>query len=116
MSASCRRMTRHAGVARHKGNARKNRTRYGVEQGARKGQMFGKRHHMKPKGSHGVKNRYVKEQLHLRSERTSSRIFGKMIWLEIAKQIASLCQDVENEGLDIVEGLAPSKTEKETTR
>jgi hypothetical protein len=43
---------------------------------------------MKPKGSQGAKNRDIKEQLRLRSERTPSRIFGKKISLDIMKRIA----------------------------
>jgi hypothetical protein len=81
-------MTCRAGVAQHKGNVGKNRTRYNMEQGACKERMFGKRHRTKLKGSHGVKNQNVKEQLCLKSERTSSRIFGKMVGLENAKRIA----------------------------
>jgi hypothetical protein len=42
----------------------------------------------KPKGSHGIKSRDVKEQLRLRGERLSGRIFRKTIGLEIAKRIA----------------------------
>jgi hypothetical protein len=79
-------MTCHAGVAQHNGNAvRKNQTRYNVEQGARKERTFGKRQCTKPKDSHDIKNRDVKEQLCLRSKKSSGRIFGKMIGLEIAK-------------------------------
>jgi hypothetical protein len=43
------------------------------------------------------------------------RIFRKTIGLEKANH-QIFCQDAKNEGLDIVEGLAPSKTEKEITR
>jgi hypothetical protein len=46
------------------------------------------RHRTKPIGSHGVKNGVFKEQLRPRSERTSIRILGKTIGLEIAKLIA----------------------------
>jgi hypothetical protein len=55
-------MTRCAGVARRKENIRKNQPRYNVEQGVCKEWRFRKRHCMKPKGSHGVKNQDVKEQ------------------------------------------------------
>jgi hypothetical protein len=56
-----------------------------VEQGACKEWAFGKRHCTKPKGSHGIKHRDVKEQLSLRSERTPSKIFGNKIRLDIVK-------------------------------
>jgi hypothetical protein len=59
-----------------------------VEQGACKERAFGERHRTKPKGSQGVKNQDVKEQLRLRSERTPSSIFGKKITLDIGKRIA----------------------------
>jgi hypothetical protein len=42
---------------------RKNWTRYSVEQEGCKSWTFGKRHCMKLKGSHGIKNQDVKEQL-----------------------------------------------------
>jgi hypothetical protein len=87
--AAARRGTRREGVTQRKGNAvRKNRTRCNVEQGSRKEWTFGKRHRTKPKGSHGVKNRDAKEQLRLRSERTSGGIFGKTFGLEVAKRAA----------------------------
>jgi hypothetical protein len=61
------RMTLRARVEWHKGNViKKNSTTYNVEQGTCKEWAFGKRHGTKPKGSHGVKNRNVKEQLYLR--------------------------------------------------
>jgi hypothetical protein len=75
MAASCRRMTRGAGLGRSKGNVGKNRTRYNAEQGARNNERSG-RHRKKPKCSRDVKNGYVKEHLRLRSERTSSRYSG----------------------------------------
>jgi hypothetical protein len=56
-----------------------------VEQEARKEQTFGKIQCTKPKGSQVINNLDVKEQLHLRSERTPSRIFRKTIRLEIMK-------------------------------
>jgi hypothetical protein len=54
-------MTCCVGMAQYKGNIRRNQIKYNVEQGAHKERTFGKRHHMKPKGSHGLKNRDVKE-------------------------------------------------------
>jgi hypothetical protein len=76
-------------LAQHKGTfAMKDPTRDYVEQGACKERAFGKRHHTKPTGSQGIKNRDVKEQLRLRSERTPSRICEKKIRLDIRKRIA----------------------------
>lgn len=63
LAAARRGMIRCAGVARRKVDVvRKNRTRCNVEQRARKERMFGKRHRTKPKDSHGVNNRGIKEQ------------------------------------------------------
>jgi hypothetical protein len=36
-----------------------------------KGQTFGKRHHAQPKGSNGIRNGDIMEQLFLRKERTT---------------------------------------------
>jgi hypothetical protein len=38
------------------------------------------------RGSNGIRDQDLKEQLHLRKEKTSGRIFRKSIELEIAKQ------------------------------
>jgi hypothetical protein len=59
-----------------------------VEQGAHKEWTFRKRHHTKQTGSHSIRNRGFKEQLHLGSKKVSGRIFRKMIRLGITKQIA----------------------------
>jgi hypothetical protein len=81
-------VTLRARLALRKGTyGQKDPTRDSVERGACKGWAFGEDHHTKPKGSQGVKNRDVKEQLRLRSERTPSRICGK-IRLDIGKRIA----------------------------
>jgi hypothetical protein len=45
--------------------------------------MFGKRCWVKPEGISGVRNQGLKEQLRLRKERTSGRIFRKSIELGI---------------------------------
>jgi hypothetical protein len=88
-SAAGIRMTIRAKMAWHKGKViRTNFTQYYVEQGACKERAFGERPRTKPKGSQGVKNRDVKEQLRLRSERTPSRIFRRKIRLDIGKRIA----------------------------
>jgi hypothetical protein len=47
--------------------------------------MFGNRRWVKPEGGSGIRDRDVKEQLHLGSERTSGRIFRKAVVLEIMK-------------------------------
>jgi hypothetical protein len=49
--------------------------------------MDKKRHQAKPEGSHGLRNRNPKEQLHLGSGRTSRGIYRKALLLEIMKQI-----------------------------
>jgi hypothetical protein len=48
--------------------------------------MCGKRHRTKPEGISGIRNQDLKKQLHLRKERTSGRIFRKVIGLEIVKR------------------------------
>jgi hypothetical protein len=47
--------------------------------------MFRKKCWVKPESINGVRNLGLKEQLHLRKERTTSRIFTKTIRLGIAK-------------------------------
>jgi hypothetical protein len=51
-----------------------------------KGRTFEKRRWAKPEGINGIRDRDLKEQLCLRKERTSDRILGKTIGLEIVKR------------------------------
>jgi hypothetical protein len=66
---------------------RKNLTRDNVARRTSKGRTFGKRRRKKPETITGKRIHGLKKQLHLRSERTSGRIFGKTIGLEIVKRI-----------------------------
>jgi hypothetical protein len=49
--------------------------------------MFGKKCQSKPESIKGIRIQDLKNQLYLRSERTSGRIFKKTIRLEIAKRM-----------------------------
>jgi hypothetical protein len=53
-----------------------------------KARTFGTRRRAKPKGINGTRNQGLKKQLRPRSERTSDRIFGKTIGLEILRRTA----------------------------
>jgi hypothetical protein len=55
--------------------------------GTQKGWTFGKRCRAKLEGISEIRNQSLKEQLHLRKERTSSRMFRKTIELEATDQI-----------------------------
>jgi hypothetical protein len=48
--------------------------------------MFRERSWLKLEGISGIRNQGIKEQLHLRKERTSGRIFRKSIELEVRNQ------------------------------
>jgi hypothetical protein len=55
--------------------------------GTQKRWTFGKRRRAKLEGISEIRNQGLKEQLHLRKERTSSRMFRKTIELEVTDQI-----------------------------
>jgi hypothetical protein len=55
-----------------------------------KGWAFGKRRQAKPEGIYGIGIESLKEQLHPRSERKSSRIFGKTVGLEVMKRAVGI--------------------------
>jgi hypothetical protein len=64
----------------HQGPGRDNAAR-----AAPKGQKLERRQQMHQEGSSGIRDRASKEQLHVGSERASSRIFRKALVLEIMK-------------------------------
>jgi hypothetical protein len=63
---------------------------------------------------HGRTQNATVEQLHLRKERTSSRIFRKTVQLK--SKAGSLTGVVESKLLDIVEGPAPSKMKEDMSK
>jgi hypothetical protein len=71
---------------------------------------------VKPKGISGIRDRHLQEQLRLRSERTSGRIFRKALVLDGYHEAESqpFSQVSKNECEDFVEGSAPSETKEET--
>jgi hypothetical protein len=71
--------------------------------------MFGRRHQLKPEHKTGVPG--LRQQL--QSKREFTKIYRKTIRLEIASKFPDLLLGCENQGLDIMEGLTPSKMEKE---
>jgi hypothetical protein len=110
LAAACRRMTHHTEVAWHKGHS-KNKAR----RGTLKGQMFGRRHRVKPEVSHGIR------ELRLQGAATSWK--REDIWWglqagsctgdrEANSQIFH--KDLKNEELNVVEGLTSFEMEKET--
>jgi hypothetical protein len=83
-------MTRCAGVSWRKGHCRQGQCQDKIARGAPKGQTFRKSRRAKPECNSGIRNRDLKEWLCLGSERTSDRIFGKTIGLEIMKRTVDL--------------------------
>jgi hypothetical protein len=83
-----KKMTRRAGVARGKGHCRQGEGHDNVARGTPKGRTFGKKNRPKMESIKGLRIQDLKKQLYVRSERTSRRIFGKTIVLEIVKRIA----------------------------
>jgi hypothetical protein len=89
-------MTRCAGKAQHKEHGhtgptfeqrqQKNQTRNKVAKGTSTGRTFRKKNRAQPECSNGTRDRDLKEQLCLGSERTSGRFFRKALVLEIMKQ------------------------------
>jgi hypothetical protein len=75
-----------------------------------KGWTFGKRHQAKPEGVSGIRDQDLKEQLHLGSKRTSSKIFRSGD-CDAKSQTAS--QDLENNCEDMMVGSAPSDMKEE---
>jgi hypothetical protein len=88
LAATRRKITRRTGVARRKGHGRQGNGQDKVARGTHKGRTFGKKCRPKPESIKGIRIQGLKTQLYLRGERTSGRIFGKTIGLEIVKQIA----------------------------
>jgi hypothetical protein len=64
-------MTCRAIPARCKGHSRQGQGQDNIARGTKKEQTLGKRHCVQPKDSNGIRDRDIKEQLHLRKERTT---------------------------------------------
>jgi hypothetical protein len=83
LAAACRRMTCHAGTARHKGHSRKgpmveqtqqkNWSRDHVARRTSKGQMLGKRRQKQPECNNGIRDQGAIQQLHLSEEEDDNR-------------------------------------------
>jgi hypothetical protein len=82
LAATRRGMTGRASLAQHKDTVVKDK----AVPRTQKRWMFGKRHRAKPEGISGIRHQDLTEQLHLGSERTSSRIYRKALVPEIVKQ------------------------------
>jgi hypothetical protein len=76
--------------------------------------MFGKRRRSKPEGINGIRNQDLKDQLRLRKERTSGRIFEIIRAEDREANSRVFCQDLKNERKNVVEEQASSEMEKET--
>jgi hypothetical protein len=85
--ATCKGMTCHAGVARHKGHGRRGQSKGNVVQGTRKGRSFGKRCRTQPECNNGIRHRDLKERLRLGSKGNVNETFRETLWQEIAKKI-----------------------------
>jgi hypothetical protein len=86
LAAARRGMTHHAVPAPGKGYSHQGPGR-DVLQGAPKGQTIGKKCRAQLECVNGIRDQNLKEQLRLREDRTSGRIFRKTAELEIAKQL-----------------------------
>jgi hypothetical protein len=85
LAATCRGMTCCSGVARCKGYGHQGQGKDKAIPRTHKGWIFGKRCWVKPEGINRIRIQGLKKQLHLKGERTSGRIFGKTIGLEVVK-------------------------------
>jgi hypothetical protein len=111
LAADHRRMTRHVGVARPEGYCCQGHGRSNVVCGATKGRTLGRRYQPKLECKNGTRNRGLRQQLHLGSKRAFNKIVRKTFKLEFVNRIAGSSIRMQ---VDIVEGSAPSETEKET--
>lgn len=85
---------------------KKNQTRYNAAKGALKNGRSGRNIARNRKTAMALRTETLRSKyIHLRSERISGSIIGKT-------NCQIFLQDAENEGLDIVEGLAHSEKEK----
>jgi hypothetical protein len=88
-------MIRREGVARRKGNVRKNETRDNVVQGNLRGRTLGRRHQPKPECKIGMKDPGTRQQLHLKIERISDGFDRKAFRLEFVKQAAGMSSGLQ---------------------
>jgi hypothetical protein len=72
LRAASREMTRHAGVGWRKGHGRQGQGKDKGVRGTSNGRRLGKRQRTLQKGSNGIRDRDVKNQLRLRKERRSA--------------------------------------------
>jgi hypothetical protein len=81
-----------------------------VAQGTRKAWTLGKRSRAKPECNIGIRNQDWTGWLRVGRERTSDRIWGKTIGLEIVKRTAGSSVSIQKTCHDIMDGSAPSET------
>jgi hypothetical protein len=105
-------MTRHDIPARRKGHCCQTQGKDKAVPRTHKGRIFAKKRRKKPEGINGIRDRDLKKQLRMMTERTSGRIFGKTIGLEIVKRRFGSSVRIRKTRDFIVEGCAPSETKK----
>jgi hypothetical protein len=82
--------------------------------GAPKGQTFDKRQWTQLKFNNAIRDRGLKQELCLGSKKTLYEALGQALMLEIVKRTV-FCQNSKNECHDIMEELASTQMEEETT-
>jgi hypothetical protein len=87
LDITCRGITHHAIPAPCKGHGRQGPGRDHVARGAPKGWTLERRKWAHQECNSGIRDRDLKEQLCLKKDRTSGRLFRKTIKLEVVKQI-----------------------------
>jgi hypothetical protein len=80
-------MTRRAIPATHEGHGSQGPGKDNFARGVPKGRTFERRQRTRQDCSNEIRDRDLKEQLHLRKERRYRRFFRKTAELEVAKQI-----------------------------
>jgi hypothetical protein len=115
LAAACRGTTCHAGVARRRGNVRKNQTRDKVAGGTQKGRTAegGNGRARKVALEYGTETSRRSYILEARGHPTRST--GDCRVGDRKANCWIFCQISKNQRLDIVEGSAPSETEEEPT-
>jgi hypothetical protein len=80
-------MTRRTIPAQCKGHGRRGQSQDNVARGTPKGRTFGKRRRSKPEVITGIRNQESRQEPCLGSRTTLGRIFGKIVEMEVPKQI-----------------------------
>jgi hypothetical protein len=86
LAAACRGMTRHAFPARPKGHCCRGQEKDKAVQGTSKGRRLGERRREQSESNNGMKDRDLRERLHLTSKRTSGSIYKKALVPEMVKR------------------------------